>query len=104
MGDTSTFNNSYPLQYMRPPFTHARLDDYGNTIPAYDATQGDGTGVMKYQSVFGDTYIHSVSSGVNQMDAVLYTNFVGGGDIGTSGGGVTMNGTITVSGTTFGRG
>lgn len=94
MGDTSQFTNSYPLQYMSPPFTHARLDDYGNTIPAFDATQTDSTGFKKYQSVLGDSYIHSISSSVNQMDAVLYTNFVGGGDIGTGGGGVVFNGTI----------
>ncbi len=94
MGDTSTFTQSYPLQYMEPPFTHSRLDDYGNTIAAFDATQVDGTGFKKYQSVMGDTYLHSISSSVNQMDAVLYTNFVGGGDIGTGGGGVVFNGTI----------
>ena len=49
---------------------------------------------MKYQSVLGDSFIHSVAEGINQIDAVLYTNFVGGGDLGTSGGGVTFNGSI----------
>lgn len=93
MGDTSTFG-SYPLDYMCPPFTHGRYDDNGNYIPAFDARATDGTGFKKYQSVLGDSYIHSVSSGVGQVDAVLYTNFVGGGNLGTGGGGVTMNGSI----------
>lgn len=93
MGDTSTFGG-YPLNYMTPPFTHSRLDDNGNTIAAYNANAVDSTGFKKYQSVFGDTYIHSVSSGVNQIDAVMYTNLVGGGDLGTSGGGCTINGSI----------
>lgn len=94
MGDTSNFTNSYPLQYMKPPFTHARYDENGNLIPAYDATQTDSTGYKKYQSVMGDTYIHSIASSVNQMDCIMYTNFVGGGDIGTGGGGVNLNGSI----------
>ena len=42
----------------------------------------------------GNSYINSISSGINQMDAILYTNFVGGGNIGTGGGGVTFNGSI----------
>jgi hypothetical protein len=94
MGDTSTFTTAYPLQYMSPPFTHARYDDFGNLIPAFNATLTDSTGFKKYQSVLGDAYIHSVASGVNQMDCVMYTNFVGGGDIGTTPGGVKMNGAI----------
>jgi len=93
MGDTSEFGG-YPLNYMTPPFTHARYDDNGNLIPAYDAQQIDSYGVKKYQSVLGDAYIHSVSSGIDQIDAVLYTNFIGGGNIGTGGGGVTFNGSI----------
>jgi hypothetical protein len=44
--------------------------------------------------VLGDAYIHSVASPVNQIDAILYTNFVGGGDIGTGGVGLNFNGTI----------
>ncbi len=93
MGDTSGFG-AYPLNYMTPPFTHGRYDDNGNWIPPFDATQTDSTGFKKYQSVLGDAYIHSMSSGVGQVDAILYTNFVGGGNLGTSGGGVTMNGSI----------
>ena len=94
MGDTSAFNASYPLQYMTPPFTHGRYDENGNWIPPYDATQTDTTGFKKYQSVLGDTYIHSIASAVNQMDAIIYSNFCGGGDIGTGGSGVQMNGSI----------
>lgn len=94
MGDTSQFTSSYPLQYMSPPFTHGRYDDNGNWIPPYDATQVDSTGFKKYQSVLGDSYIHSIASAVNQMDAVIYSNFCGGGDIGTGGAGVKMNGSI----------
>lgn len=94
MGDTSQFTQSYPLQYMEPPFTHPRLDDNGNLIPAYNATNVDGTGHKLYQSTLGDSFIHSIASSVTQIDAVLYTNFVGGGDIGTGGAGVNFNGTI----------
>jgi len=93
MGDTSTFG-SYPLDYMTPPFTHGRYDENGNWIPPLDAKATDSTGFMKYQSVLGDSYIHSVSSGVAQVDAILYTNFVGGGNLGTNGGGVTINGSV----------
>lgn len=93
MGDTSGFGG-YPLQYMSPPFTHDRYDDAGNLIPAYNAYDLDSYKVMKYQSVLGDDYIHSVSAPISQIDAVLYTNFVGGGNIGTGGGGVTFNGSI----------
>ena len=93
MGDTSQFG-SYPLDYMTPPFTHPRYDDNGNYVAAYDARQTDSYGVKKYQSVLGDTAIHNVASNVGQIDAVLYTNFLGGGNIGTGGGGVTFNGSI----------
>ena len=79
---------------MTPPFTHGRYDENGNWIPPYDATQTDTTGFKKYQSVLGDTYIHSIASAVNQMDAIIYSNFCGGGDIGTGGSGVQMNGSI----------
>lgn len=94
MGDTSTFSWSTPLQYMAPPFTHARYDDYGNLIPAFDARQVDSTGMKKYQSTLGDAYVHSISSTISNINAVLYTNFLGGGNIGGGGGGVTFNGSI----------
>ena len=94
MGDTSTFSDSYPLQYMTPPFTKGRYDESGNWIAAFDAKAADGSGVMRYKSVLGQSAIHAVASSVNQIDAVLYTNFVGGGNIGTGGGGVVFNGSI----------
>lgn len=94
MGDVSRFTNSYPLQYMTPPFTHGRYDENGNWIPPYNAKEIDSTGKMKYKSTFSDSYIHSISESVNQMDCIMYTNFVGGGDIGTGGGGVQLNGSI----------
>jgi len=94
MGDTKTFGNPYPLKYMTPPFTHARYDENGNLIPAFNANEIDNTGKKKYQSVFGDDYIHSIAESVSQIDAVLYTNFLGGGNIGTGGGGVEFNGSI----------
>ncbi len=94
MGDPTTFANPYPLYYMMPPFTKGRYDDNGNYIPAYNAMDTDSTGKRKYQSVVSDSTIHGLSEGVNQIDAILYTNYVGGGNVGTSGSGVTFNGTI----------
>jgi len=94
MGDTSGFSNPYPLYYMEPPFTQGRYDVYGNYIPPYNATTVDATGHMLYQSVLGDSYIHSVSSPVNEIDAVMYTNNVAGGNIASGGSGITLNGSI----------
>lgn len=94
MGNVTTFTNSYPLQYMTPPFTKGRYDENGNWIPPYNANEIDSTGTKRYKSVMGDSYLNSIAEGINQIDAVLYTNFVGGGNIGTGGGGVTFNGSI----------
>lgn len=94
MGDTSAFTSSYPLQYMTPPFTKGRYDENGNWIPPFDANATDGTGFKKYQSVMGNTKIHSLAETITQIDAVLYTNFVGGGNIGGSGTTVYFNGSI----------
>jgi len=94
MGDTSTFSASNTLQYMTPPFTHDRLDAAGNLIPAFNGTQKDATGFMKYQSVLGDSYIHSIAEPVDQIDAIMYTNNVGGGNLGMSGKGVQINGSL----------
>lgn len=94
MGDVSTFSNPYPLKYMTPPFTKPRYDDNGNLIAAYNALTKDSTGCYKYQSTMGNSLIHSLSSPVDQIDAVMYTNFVGGGDLGVGGHGVTINGSI----------
>ncbi len=99
MGDTTTFGG-YPLNYMTPPFTKPRLDDDGTTIPAYNANAIDSWGIKKYQSLLEvdpstkAAYKALAAGGVNQIDAILYTNFVGGGNVGTSGGGMTLNGTI----------
>lgn len=93
MGNTKNFNNTV-LQYMTPPFTKARYDDDGNLIPAFNAKEVDYTGRMRYQSTFGDNYINSISENVQQINAVLYTNFLGGGLIGGGGNGVTFNGSI----------
>jgi hypothetical protein len=38
--------------------------------------------------------MHALSEQINQYDAVLYTNFVGGGNVGTGGQGMTFNGSI----------
>lgn len=94
MGNPNTFGNPYPLAYMTPPFTKPRLDDYGNTIPAFNALQIDASGRPRYKSVIPDATMNGIAEGVNQIDAVLYTNFVGGGNIGTGGGGVQFNGTL----------
>ncbi|MCB8932849.1 MAG: hypothetical protein M9921_03455 [Fimbriimonadaceae bacterium] len=94
MGNPNSFGNPYPLAYMTPPFTKPRLDDYGNVIPAFNALQIDASGKPRYKSVIPDATMNSIAEGVNQIDAVLYTNFVGGGNIGTGGGGVKFNGTL----------
>lgn len=93
MGNVASFTST-TLNYMRPPFTKGRYDDMGNWIPPFDASQVDATGFQRYQSVMGNSYINSISESVNQIDAILYTNFVGGGNLGTGGGGVQFNGTI----------
>lgn len=94
MGNTATFTDSSPLQYMTPPFTKGRYDEAGNWIPPYNAKAVDSTGFMKYQTVLGTSVMNSVAEGINQIDAVLYTNFVGGGNVATGGGGITFNGSI----------
>ncbi|MCC6483209.1 MAG: hypothetical protein IT209_00050 [Armatimonadetes bacterium] len=93
MGNTKKFSNT-ELQYMTPPFTKARYDDNGNLIPAFNAKATDYTGKMRYQSILGDNYIDSVSESIHQINAVLYTNFLGGGRLGENSGGVTFNGSI----------
>jgi hypothetical protein len=94
MGDTTQFSYSWPLQYMCPPFTLGRYDDNGNWIPPYNCYDTDSTGRMLYQSVIPDDEFHSLCEEINQFDAVLYTNFVGGGNIGTGGQGMTFNGSL----------
>lgn len=93
MGNTTTFTSTQ-LQFMTPPFTKARTDQFGNVIPAFDARLIDGTGRRLFQSVVPDSTINSLSEGINQVDAILYTNFLGGGNVGVGGGGATFNGSI----------
>lgn len=101
LGNPLTFTSSYPLYYMMPPFTKGRYDENGTYIPPYNAMDRDSTGRMLYQSVIPDADLRAVATnssgqdiGVNSIDAILYTNFVGGGNVGTAGGGMTLNGTI----------
>ncbi len=94
MGNPNTFTDSYPLYYMRPPFTKGRYDENGNYIPPFDAKQIDYTGRMRYQSTIPDATINACSESVNVLDCIIYTNFVGGGNIGTAGQGVVFNGTV----------
>lgn len=94
MGNPVTFSNPYPLYYMQPPFTKGRYDEQGNYIPPFNAMEIDSTGRRRYQSVLPDSWINSAAEGVNQVDAVIYTNFCGGGNVGTAGGGMTINGTL----------
>ena len=93
MGNPNSFGD-FTLNYMSPPFTKSRLDQNGNTVPAFNAREVDSTGFMRYQSVVSASTMNSIAEGVNQIDAVVYTNFLGGGNLGTSGGGVDFNGAL----------
>lgn len=93
MGNPNTFSN-VTLQYMQPPFTRGRHDLNGNWIPPYNAMDIDASGRRRYQSVIPDSTMNSIAEGINQLDGIIYTNFLGGGNLGTSGGGVTYNGSI----------
>ncbi|MER3414350.1 MAG: hypothetical protein C4341_09005 [Armatimonadota bacterium] len=94
MGNVSKFGFPYPLKYMTPPFTKGRYDEFGNWTPPFNATEIDYTGRKKYQSVYADSVINSISEPINVLDCILYTNFTGGGRLGEGGGGVTFNGSI----------
>jgi hypothetical protein len=94
MGNPTAFRHPYPLYYMQPPFTKGRYDDNNNWIPPFNAMEFDETGRRRYQSTISDATMNSIAEGVNQIDAILYTNFVGGGNVGVGGGGMTLNGTI----------
>lgn len=94
MGNVQRFGFPYPLTYMTPPFTKGRYDEYGNWVPPFNAMEIDYTGRRKYQSVFSDGTINSISEPINVLDCILYTNFTGGGRLGEGGGGVTFNGSI----------
>jgi hypothetical protein len=92
-GDTSQFSGE-EFQYMTPPFTNGYYDESGTYHGAWNCFDTDSTGKYLYQSTFGDSYIHSISSGVNQVDAVIYTNNCVGGDQGTGGQGFVLNGSV----------
>lgn len=112
MGNTRRFGDPYPLRYMTPPFTRGRYDENGNWIPPFDARQRDSTGRMRYQSAYGNAdqsdierlslqvdinqngVIDEDEKGISHIDAVMFTNFVGGGNLATDGRGLTINGTI----------
>jgi hypothetical protein len=93
MGNPNNFDST-TLGYMTPPFTKSRKDDNGNVIPAFNANEIDSSGKKKYQSVISDSTMNSMAEGINQIDAIVYTNFVGGGNLGSGGGGVTINGSV----------
>jgi len=94
MGSPRSFEARYPLSYMTPPFTKGRYDEQGNWIPPFNALERDSTGYMRYQSVFGDDALADVASGITQLDCIIYTNFVGGGQVGTEDHGMTFNGSL----------
>ncbi len=94
MGSPKTLASSGVLQYMRPPFTKPRYDEFGNLVPAYDALATDGTGFKIYQSVMGDNALHNVAETIYQLDVILYTNFLGGGNLGGGGTRILFNGSI----------
>ncbi len=112
MGNTKRFGDPYPLRYMTPPFTRGRYDENGNWIPPFDARQIDSTGRMRYQSAYGDAgqneierlsqqidinqdgVISTDERGISRIDAIMFTNFVGGGNLATDGLGLTVNGAI----------
>jgi len=93
MGDPADFSNT-TLSYMTPPFTKARLDENGNTLPAFDAREVDYTGTKRYKSVLGDSALSNIAEDVNQLDAIIYTNNVSGGELGKGGNGVIFNGSV----------
>ena len=93
MGNPNNYNSTN-FYYMSPPFTKSRKDYNGNTIAAFNCYDRDSSGRMKYQSVIPDATMNSLAEGVNQVDGIIYTNFVGGGNLGTGGGTVILNGSL----------
>ncbi|MER3402949.1 MAG: hypothetical protein C4337_06545 [Armatimonadota bacterium] len=112
MGNTRKFGDPYPLRYMTPPFTRGRYDDNGDWIPPFNARDIDYTGRMRYQSAYGSAdqsdierlatnvdidgngTVDDDERGISRIDAIMFTNFVGGGNLATDGRGLTVNGTI----------
>lgn len=94
MGNPNQFSNPYPLKYMTPPFTKGRFDQDGNYIPPFNANETDSTGRKRYQSTIPDSVMNAIAGPVRNIDAIMYTNFVGGGQVGVGGGGLTINGSL----------
>jgi hypothetical protein len=94
MGNPASFGDPYPLRYMTPPFTKGRYDDNGNYVPPFNAFEVDAYGQQRYRSLVPQSTINSISEGIQQIDGIMYTNFVGGGQLGVGGGGLTINGSL----------
>jgi len=112
LGNTKQFARPYPLDYMTPPFTKPRYDEDGNLIPAFNALEVDSAGRMRYKSLLGadnqseierltlnididqNGTISNDEKGISRVDSILFTNFVGGGNLATDGLGFTLNGSI----------
>jgi hypothetical protein len=99
MGDPETFTN-YELDHMVPPFTKARKDENGAIVPAWDANKVDSWGTKQYLSLllndpaYKDAFKAEAAKGVKQIDAIVYTNNMVGGQAGYFGGGLTINGSM----------
>ena len=92
-GNPSRFNSGI-MYYMTPPFTKGRYDDAGNYIPPFNAYDYDSSGVQKYKSVVSSTTLNNMSSAIDVVDAIIYTNNVAGGSLAQGGTGFVLNGTI----------
>lgn len=99
LGDPEDYTN-YELDHMVPPFTKSRKDENGNIIPAWNAKDVDSWGTQKYLSLLlkdsakKDAFKAEAAKGVKQIDAVVYTNNMVGGQAGYHGGGLTINGSM----------
>lgn len=99
MGDPEEFTH-YELDHMVPPFTKARKDENGVIVPAWDAQKIDSWGTKQYLSLllndpaYRAAFKAEASKGVKQIDAIVYTNNMVGGQAGYYGGGLTINGSM----------
>ncbi|MCA0362395.1 MAG: hypothetical protein LCH41_15255 [Armatimonadetes bacterium] len=99
IGDPEQFS-SHELDHMVPPFTKARKDELGNTVPAFNAKETDPWGLKRYESLIQKddalkaAFKAEAVKGVNQIDGIVYTNNMVGGQVGYEGGGLTINGSM----------
>lgn len=99
IGDLTKYG-AYELDHMKPPFTKARVDEYGNPVPAFNATAIDSWGIAAYKTLIeSDPAMWAAlkaeaTKGVNQIDGIVYTNNTIGGMVGYEGGGLTINGSM----------